>query len=119
MFILESHTERFRDLEKALAKEKGIKSDVKELLDALVSDGLVKMEKIGISNYYWSFPSEAQRTREKRVHELKTLLQAEQEKQTSMQNIVDTAQSEREDTVADYKSQLTSGPANIFVTNRR
>lgn len=32
---------------------------VKEVLQALVDDDLVRFEKIGASNYYWSFPSEA------------------------------------------------------------
>ncbi len=29
------------------------------LVQSLVDDDMVRMEKIGISNYYWSFPSEA------------------------------------------------------------
>lgn len=32
---------------------------IKEILQSLVDDNLVHQEKIGISNYFWSFPSEA------------------------------------------------------------
>lgn len=36
-----------------------VAQSVKEVLDSLVSDNLVICEKIGTSNYYWSFPSTA------------------------------------------------------------
>jgi transcription initiation factor IIE alpha subunit len=48
------------ELEKQLPKEKGITlQSVKEVLQSLVDDRLVNGEKIGTSNYYWSFPSTA------------------------------------------------------------
>jgi hypothetical protein len=34
---------------------------VKEILQQLVDDGLVDAEKIGTSNYFWSFPSKVYR----------------------------------------------------------
>lgn len=41
-------------------KMKGIvQQSVKEVLQSLVDDDLVMFEKIGTSNYYWSFPSTA------------------------------------------------------------
>ncbi|KAH9931152.1 meiotic nuclear division protein 1, partial [Epithele typhae] len=40
-------------------KMKGIVSQsVKEVLQSLVDDGLVQMDKIGSSNFFWSFPSQ-------------------------------------------------------------
>jgi len=39
-------------------KLKGIVSQsVKDVLQSLLDDGLVQMDKIGASNFYWSFPS--------------------------------------------------------------
>ena len=32
---------------------------VKEVLQSLVDDGLVDTDRIGTSNYFWSFPSKA------------------------------------------------------------
>jgi len=41
-------------------KKKGIVTQsVKEVLQSLVDDNLVSFEKIGTSNYFWSFPSTA------------------------------------------------------------
>ena len=43
-----------KELEKMAPKAKGIiAQSVKEVLDALVSDGMVVCEKIGTGNYYW------------------------------------------------------------------
>ncbi|CDO75687.1 hypothetical protein BN946_scf184941.g40 [Trametes cinnabarina] len=40
-------------------KMKGIVSQsVKEVLQSVVDDGLVQMDKIGSSNFFWSFPSQ-------------------------------------------------------------
>lgn len=54
---------QLKDLEKMLPKEKGIvQQTVKDVLQSLVSDRLVNCEKIGTSNYFWSFPSTAAQT---------------------------------------------------------
>lgn len=37
-----------------------VQQSVKDVLQSLVDDGLVTVEKIGTSNYYWSFPSDMQ-----------------------------------------------------------
>jgi hypothetical protein len=36
-----------------------VSQSVKEVLDSLVADNLIQMDKIGTSNYFWSFPSAA------------------------------------------------------------
>ncbi|KAK1927838.1 meiotic nuclear division protein 1 [Papiliotrema laurentii] len=47
-----------KELEKIAPKQKGIvQQSVKDVIDDLVGDGLVSMDKIGTGNYYWSFPS--------------------------------------------------------------
>ncbi|RVD92680.1 meiotic nuclear division 1 protein, partial [Tubulinosema ratisbonensis] len=48
-----------KELESIAPKRKGIVyKTVKEVLESLVNDDLVRTEKLGISNYYWSFPSQ-------------------------------------------------------------
>ncbi|PNH06256.1 Meiotic nuclear division protein 1 [Tetrabaena socialis] len=48
-----------KDIEKLSVKKGIISQAVKDVLQSLVDDDIVKCEKIGISNYYWSFPAEA------------------------------------------------------------
>ncbi|KAJ3334098.1 Meiotic nuclear division protein 1 [Blyttiomyces sp. JEL0837] len=51
---------RETDIEKIATKQKGVISQsVEECLAALVDDHLIEKEKIGTSNYYWSFPGAA------------------------------------------------------------
>lgn len=52
---------------------------IKDVVEELISDGLVHVEKIGTSNYYWSYPSEA-------VHDLKRKLQQAEESVASETN---------------------------------
>ncbi|XP_012285251.1 meiotic nuclear division protein 1 homolog [Orussus abietinus] len=48
-----------KELEKIAPKEKGIVvQSVKDILQALVDDALVRSDKIGTSIYYWTFPGE-------------------------------------------------------------
>lgn len=49
----------FKDVEKLAAKKGVVLQTIKEVLQSLVDDDLVHQEKIGSSNYFWSFPSEA------------------------------------------------------------
>jgi hypothetical protein len=53
-----------RELEKLLPKEKGIVSQsVKDIVQSLVDDRLINCEKVGPSNYIFSFPSTALKCR--------------------------------------------------------
>ncbi|KAF8532502.1 meiotic nuclear division protein 1 [Gautieria morchelliformis] len=50
---------QLKELEKLAPKMKGIVSQsVKEVLQSLVDDGLVQSDKVGSSNFFWSFPSQ-------------------------------------------------------------
>ncbi|KAF9474231.1 meiotic nuclear division protein 1 [Pholiota conissans] len=50
---------QLKELEKLGPKMKGIVSQsVKDVLQSLVDDGLVQADKIGSSNFFWSFPSQ-------------------------------------------------------------
>ena len=48
-----------------------VTQSVKEVLQSLVDDRLVNAEKIGTSNYFWSFPSTAMQTRQNMRNNLK------------------------------------------------
>jgi hypothetical protein len=46
-----------KDIEKLGTKKGIIFQTIKEVLDSLVGDSLVEVDKIGSSNFYWSLPS--------------------------------------------------------------
>ncbi|KIZ00342.1 putative Meiotic nuclear division protein 1 like protein [Monoraphidium neglectum] len=48
-----------KDVEKIASKRGVVLQSVKEVLQSLVDDDLVHQERIGASNYFWSFPAEA------------------------------------------------------------
>ncbi len=49
-----------KELEQKCNRDKGVVANtVKDIAQELVSDNLICCEKIGLSNYYWSFPSQA------------------------------------------------------------
>ncbi|KOX69898.1 Meiotic nuclear division protein 1 like protein [Melipona quadrifasciata] len=68
-----------KELEKIATKEKGIVAQaVKDVLQTLVDDGLVRSEKIGTSVYFWTFPGENITAVEQRISEAsKKIVEAE------------------------------------------
>ncbi|KAK7692583.1 hypothetical protein QCA50_004213 [Cerrena zonata] len=83
---------QLKELEKLGPKMKGIVSQtVKDVLQSLVDDGLVQADKIGSSNFFWSFPSQRgammqnrlntvkhnQAVHQSQLEELRTILEAE------------------------------------------
>ncbi|XP_012539379.1 meiotic nuclear division protein 1 homolog isoform X2 [Monomorium pharaonis] len=57
-----------KELEKIAPIEKNIVvQSVKDVLQALVDDGLVRSEKIGTSTYFWKFPGENITATERRI----------------------------------------------------
>ncbi|XP_076645643.1 meiotic nuclear division protein 1 homolog [Halictus rubicundus] len=72
-----------KELEKIAPKEKGIVAQsVKDILQALVDDGLVRSEKIGTSVYFWTFPGENITAIELRISEAsKKIVEAEFKRQ--------------------------------------
>jgi len=62
---------QLKELEKIAPKEKGITPmSVKEVLQSLVDDNLVDAERIGTSNYFWSYPSKAMHMRKRKQDQL-------------------------------------------------
>ncbi|XP_012241999.1 meiotic nuclear division protein 1 homolog [Bombus impatiens] len=82
-----------KELEKIAAKEKGIVAQaVKDVLQTLVDDGLVKSEKIGTSVYFWTFPGENLTRIEQRISEAsKNIVEAE----FKLQKLKDTCEKEK------------------------
>nr|XP_034186728.1 meiotic nuclear division protein 1 homolog [Osmia lignaria] len=68
-----------KELEKIAPKEKGIiVQSVKDVLQTLVDDGLVRSEKIGTTVYFWTFPGENITAIEQRISEAsKKIVEAE------------------------------------------
>ncbi|KAG8823870.1 hypothetical protein FRC19_002980 [Serendipita sp. 401] len=48
---------QLKEIEKAASKRGVVEKTVKDIVQALVADGLVQSDKIGSSNFFWSFPS--------------------------------------------------------------
>ncbi|XP_033361453.1 meiotic nuclear division protein 1 homolog [Bombus vosnesenskii] len=82
-----------KELEKIAAKEKGIVAQaVKDVLQTLVDDGLVRSEKIGTSVYFWNFPGENLTRIEQRISEAsKNIVEAE----FKLQKLKDTCEKEK------------------------
>ncbi|CAM9762536.1 unnamed protein product [Laminaria digitata] len=60
-----------KEIEKAASKQGVVSQTVKDVNQSLVDDGLVDMDKIGPSNFFWSFPSKAVVNRQNLVDSLK------------------------------------------------
>ncbi|XP_063972615.1 meiotic nuclear division protein 1 homolog [Diachasmimorpha longicaudata] len=66
-----------KEIEKIASQEKGIVvQTVKDVLQALVDDGLVNSDKIGSAIYFWAFPGEKLVAVEKRISETNKLIVA-------------------------------------------
>ncbi|KAG1190544.1 hypothetical protein G6F35_013915 [Rhizopus arrhizus] len=78
--------------------QEGLTQSVKDVLMSLVDDGLVTMDKIGTSNYFWSYPSAAIQSSKNRLDELKKKLINEEERQKRLQNEISEAKETRQDT---------------------
>jgi hypothetical protein len=60
-----------KELEKLAQKEKGIRSMVvKEVIDELIGDSRILSDKIGATNFYWLFPSQAYEMKKRKLDAL-------------------------------------------------
>ncbi|CAL7935068.1 unnamed protein product [Xylocopa violacea] len=68
-----------KELERIAPKEQGIvMQSVKDVVQALVDDGLLRAEKIGTTIFYWTFPGENITALEQRISEAtKKIVEAE------------------------------------------
>ena len=85
-------------MEKFVPKATGIVTQsVKEVLQSLIDDRLVNAEKIGTSNYFWSFPSTAMQSRQNTRNALKEELKRAQELRIKSEGQLNEAAAMREE----------------------
>ncbi|XP_011404347.1 PREDICTED: meiotic nuclear division protein 1 homolog [Amphimedon queenslandica] len=90
---------QLKELEKIAPKEKGITlQSVKDVLQSLVDDGLVDSERIGTSNYFWSFPSKASNIRKRKRDELKEKLESLKRRKVNLEQLLKDTLKGREET---------------------
>ena len=77
----------FKELEKLLPAVGSISGmQVKDYLQALQDENQIRVEKIGSGNWYWSFKSEAKKTKENVIYNLKS------EESKLMESLAETEQ---------------------------
>lgn len=76
---------QLKEIETLCSKEKGITiNTVKDILTALVDDGLVQSEKIGTCVYFWSFPSQLIQKRQNALDDLTNQIEVETKKSNEL-----------------------------------
>lgn len=94
-----------KELEKLGPKMKGIVSQsVKEVLQSLVDDGLVQGDKIGSSNFFWSFPSQQGAMIQGRLASVKDTRNSYQTQLAEVKTSIDTEKLARPESEARSKS---------------
>ncbi|CAM9789530.1 unnamed protein product [Choristocarpus tenellus] len=88
-----------KEIEKAGAKQGIVINTIKDVNQALVDDQLVDNDKIGASNYFWSFPSKLAVARRNRVDLLKQDIIKEEGKVAVNKRKIEELQAQRVDTV--------------------
>ncbi|KAH0589467.1 hypothetical protein H2248_005214 [Termitomyces sp. 'cryptogamus'] len=87
---------QLKELEKLGPKMKGIVSQsVKEILQSLIDDGLVQGDKIGSSNFYWSFPSQRGVMVQARLAKAQELRESQQKQLTEVKESIRVERSAR------------------------
>ncbi|GBF93477.1 hypothetical protein Rsub_06610 [Raphidocelis subcapitata] len=86
-----------KDVEKIASRRGVVLQSVKEVLQSLVDDDLVHCEKIGISNFFWSFPAEASTKISSDIQRTKEQLAAAQARRAEVAAAVEAAKEGKED----------------------
>ena len=85
-----------KELEQRCYKEKGIVANtVKDIAAELQADGLIMCEKIGSSNYYWSFPSQALLVRRQKTEVLEEEVNKLKRRRDELQDVQQALEDER------------------------
>ena len=97
---------QLKDIEKQASKRGVVLQSVKDVLQSLVDDDLVHQEKIGISNYFWSFPSEAAVKLDNEINKLKANLDARSGEQQRLVQQIAASTVGKEDSVRGFYSYI-------------
>jgi len=88
-----------KELEKIVPKETGIRSQVvKDVLQQLVADNRISGDKLGATNFYWLFPSQAYAFRKRRLEELDKEIEVNVSKKEKLQLEIKASMIGKEDT---------------------
>jgi len=88
-----------KEVEKLATKSKGINGmQVKDILQSVVDEGWVSMEKIGSSNYYWAFPSQELNNKRVKVEDSKTQIEVLKRKKDDQEKQIESLKDGREET---------------------
>ncbi|CAB4425116.1 unnamed protein product [Rhizophagus irregularis] len=105
---------QLKELERDAPKMKGIVTNtVKDVLQSLVDDNLVNTDKIGTSNYYWSFPSSALQSNRRAYARAPKI----ERKNTELQSNIDVAYDGREN--SDDRATLLKKVAELEAINKK
>ncbi|CEP11690.1 hypothetical protein [Parasitella parasitica] len=95
---------QLKDIEK-LGVKKGVTSQsIKDILMSLVDDELVITDKIGTSNYYWSYPSAAIQTKRNKLDNLSQNVDNQKERKNILEKSIKEASRDRQE--SEERSQL-------------
>ncbi|CDS10895.1 hypothetical protein LRAMOSA11381 [Lichtheimia ramosa] len=87
---------QLKELEKTGQKLGVVQQSVKEVVQGLIDDGLVNSDKIGPSNYYWSYPSAAEQAIRSKEEQLQAKLDLERKKNEELKREIELAQQGRQ-----------------------
>jgi len=93
---------------------------VKDVLQSLVDDGLVQADKIGSSNFFWSFPSQRGSMMMNRLNAVKDTRSELQNQLAELQASLDKEKAAREDTDerVEALAELASARAELSALER-
>jgi|TARA_B110000977_G_scaffold183807_1_gene246803 hypothetical protein len=89
-----------KDMEKAAAKKGVVFQAVKDVVQSLVDDSLVSVDKIGTSNWFWSFPGAADAALKARLAAIDAETHAVEVETKDMDERIATARAENPETEA-------------------
>ncbi|CAN0014555.1 unnamed protein product [Ascophyllum nodosum] len=87
-----------KEIEKAASKQGVVTQSVKDINQSLVDDSLVDVDKIGASNFFWSFPSKVVVTRRNLVESLKRDIAKAEDASTTSKRKIAELEAERAET---------------------
>ncbi|KAI7843270.1 hypothetical protein COHA_003103 [Chlorella ohadii] len=86
-----------KDIEKLGSKRGVVQQTIKDVVQSLVDDDMVHQERIGASNYFWSFPGEAAAKVAGEIAKLEKRLQDRQAERAALQKQVEASRVGKED----------------------
>jgi hypothetical protein len=98
-----------QDVEKLGAKRGVVLQAIKDVLQSLVDDDLVRCERIGVSNFFWSFPSEAAVKLEGEAAGLRARLGAREAEAAALKAQLAESRAGREDSVSAVEGRRGGG----------